>query len=298
MSRPDNEPIATPVPFAGCLKPLDVEARAGELILVGLPQDRKSTYRRGPAHAPATIRAAYDGACFNSTTEGGVDLGERVQDGGDWSDTGWGESHLEYRERAGALFRAKAVPFFLGGDHAVTIPLGQALQQVGEPVHVIQLDAHPDLYPDFDGDKHSHACTGARLLEMPWVASLTQIGVRCFNEVQRRVAREHKDRFRCFEAYELPGALPDLGLEGKPVYVTLDLDVFDPTFAPGVSHPVPGGLAIRPVLDLLRTANWRWIGMDVVELNPPQDQGHRTAILAGRLAHEAMGSVWGQQHPA
>ena len=66
----------------------------------------------------------------------------------------------------------------------------------------------------------------------------------------------------------------------------------DPSFAPGVSHPVPGGLTVRPVLDWLRTADWRWLGMDLVELNPERDQGDRSAILAGRLVHEAMGSAF------
>ncbi len=77
------------------------------------------------------------------------------------------------------------------------------------------------------------------------------------------------------------------------MYVTLDLDVFDPAFAPGVSHPVPGGLAPRHVLRVLQDAEWTLVGMDVVELNPARDEGDRTAVLAARLLHEAMGRAVG-----
>ena len=102
-----------------------------------------------------------------------------------------------------------------------------------------------------------------------------------------------KDQSKLFiyEARELPGPLPELRHipEGASVYVTIDIDGIDPAFAPGVSHPVPGGLTARQVLDFLGRGHWNLIGMDVVEVSPPRDIQSQTAILGARLLHEGMG---------
>ena len=101
----------------------------------------------------------------------------------------------------------------------------------------------------------------------------------------------YQDKLFIYEARELPGALPELGHipEGASVYVTIDIDGIDPAFAPGVSHPVPGGLSARQVLDFLGRGHWNLIGMDVVEVSPPRDFQSQTAILGARLLHEGMG---------
>jgi agmatinase len=282
----------TPIPFAGCFS--DEPDPTLPLAFVGMPYDAQSTYRSGSAEAPSRIRLAYDGRCYNATTELGADLGGLVSDAGDWLPAGsWEETREGYRTRAENLLAGEAVPFFAGGDHAVTIPVAEALAVLGEPVHVVQLDAHPDLYPEFGGDRWSHACVGARILEMEHVASLTQIGVRTLNQPQLEVARRHAGRLTILEARDAPFRPSDLAHlpEDSAVYLTLDLDAFDPAYAPGVSHPVPGGLTPRQALGLIQEAPWRLVGMDAVEVNPSRDQGDRTAVLAARLLHEAMGRV-------
>jgi arginase len=282
----------TPIPFAGCFA--DEPDPTLPLAFVGLPCDTQSTFRHGPAEAPLRIRLAYDGRGYNSTTEMGADLGGLVSDAGDWlPGRAWDETHGKYVEQAEQLFAGGSTPFFAGGDHAVTMPLVAALEVLDEAVHVVQLDAHPDLYPEFAGDPWSHACVGARILEMEHVASLTQIGVRTLNRPQLEVARRHPGRLTILEARDVPYRPSDLAHipANAPVYLTVDLDAFDPAFAPGVSHPVPGGLTPRQALALIQKGPWRLIGMDAVEVNPVHDLGDRTALLAARLLHEAMGRV-------
>lgn len=281
-----------PIPFAGCFA--DEADPTLPLAFAGLPSDGQSSYRQGPAGAPARIRLAYDGRCYNATTEIGADLGGLVSDEGDWPPgVTWDDTREEYVFRAERLFSGDAVPFFAGGDHAVTMPIVEALSVLDEPVHVVQLDAHPDLYPELDGDPWSHACVGARVLEMDHVASLTQIGVRTLNRPQLEVARRNAGRLTILEARDAPYRVSDLAHipERAPVYITVDLDAFDPAFAPGVSHPVPGGLTPRQGLALIQGGPWRLVGMDVVEVNPVRDHGDRTAVLAARLLHEGMGRV-------
>lgn len=283
-----------PVPFAGCFA-ADASASVGEapLALAGLPCDSQSSFRRGAADGPARIVAAYDGRGYNATTETGIDVAGRVVDLGTWTPgDDWALTAASYRERAEAVYRSGRVPFFAGGDHSVTVPIVEAAEVLGRPIHVVQIDAHPDLYPEFEGDHYSHACVAIRLLECEHITGITQYGIRTLNHPQIVAARLHPGRLAMHHACDLAGPLPNPAIEpGSAVYVTLDMDAFDPAFAPGVAHPVPGGLHPRQVLDFLEKAEWDLVGMDVVETNPRFDENDRTAILAARLLHEAMGQA-------
>jgi arginase family enzyme len=134
---------------------------------------------------------------------------------------------------------------------------------------------------------------------MDHVASLTQLGIRTLNEEQRRQAERYGDRLLVLEARDLEGPLKAPGHipEAAPVYVTIDMDGFDPAFAPGVSHPVPGGLSARQVLGLLQRGHWTLAGMDVVEVNPSRDFQDQTSILAARLLHEGIAYAAGHKLP-
>jgi agmatinase len=275
------------VPFAGCF----TTGPAAKLVFAGLADDSQSSFRRGASRAPAAIRLAYDGECYNSTSESGCDLAGKVFDAGDLpSLPDWPATARSFSEFAAAQWRAGKIPFFAGGDHAVTVPVAEALAVLGLPIHIIQLDAHPDLYPIYAGSLTSHACVAARLLEMPHVASVTQYGIRTENAVQAAHARSHSGRLRQFHTRAIGASLdyPPHIPHGAPVYITLDLDAFDPAFAPGVAHPVPGGLTPRQVLNFLQFAPWSLVGMDVIELNPAADIANLTALLAARCLHESM----------
>jgi arginase len=278
------------IPFAGCFTK-DGTADT-PLVFIGIPDDSQSTYRWGCSRGPGLIRSVYDGRSFNPTSESGVDLSESVVDFGDIEPRdSWESSAVHYQTAIESLLMDGKIPFIAGGDHAITIPAVEAMRILDEPVHVIQIDAHPDLYTEYRGVPHSHACTAARILEMTHVASLTQLGIRTLNDEQSKQLVRFHDRLRLLFARDLTGPLPSLRHipDDAFVYLTVDMDGFDPAFAPGVSHPVPGGLTSRQVLSLIQHGHWNLAGMDVVELNPSVDVNNLTAVLAARLLHEGMG---------
>ena len=288
-----NEP--TGIPFGGLIA-AGKAAERSSVSLLGVMDATQSTYRDRCAEAPPAIRAAYDGACYNPVSETGVDCAGSVRDLGDLRPDpgGFRESAARYRAAVAAELASGRTPFILGGDHAITPALVAAYAGRG-PIQVVQWDAHPDMYPDFEGNPDSHACVAARLLEMPHVASITQIGIRTETSVQRGIRESSGARVTQIPAREAERRSAFLSHlpEGAAIYLTVDMDGFDPAFAPAVAHPVPGGLSGRAGLDLVReigSGRRRLVGMDVVEACP-DDRDNRTLILAARLIHEGVGAV-------
>jgi agmatinase len=231
-------------------------------VFLGIPDDSQSTYRRGCSQGPQLIRSAYDGRAFNSTTELGIDLADSILDLGDVEPAdSWPASAERYRSAVESVLRTGRTPFIAGGDHAVTVPVVEAMRVLSKPVHVIHIDAHPDLYAEYEGSASSHACVIARLLEMDHVVSVTQLGIRALNDEQSKLLAQYQDRVHVLFARDLPSPIPRLKhlAQGAPVYLTLDMDGLDPTCAPGVSHPVPGGLSSRQVLSFLQNGHWNLV---------------------------------------
>jgi arginase family enzyme len=152
---------------------------------------------------------------------------------------------------------------------------------------ILHIDAHPDLYDEFDGNRRSHACPFARIMEEGLAKRLVQVGVRAMNPHQRAQA----DRFGV-EVIPMREVRPDLALDlSGPVYVSLDLDALDPAYAPGVSHHEPGGLSVRDVLHLLAGVEAPISGADIVEYNPIRDHADMTAMVAVKFYKELVGSM-------
>ncbi len=280
--------------FAGCFAQTAAERRSARIAFAGLADASQSSLHQGPARAPERIRRAYTASSYNSTSESGVDLARAVRDFGDFAPAAdWNGTAARFEQASREILRQGLTPFFAGGDHAVSVPVLAAAGDLQQPIHIIQIDAHPDLYPEFEGSRTSHACVAARLLEMEHVASITQLGIRTLNSAQQRVADAHPGRVHMFHARELSGELPALDYipPGAAVWFDFDLDGFDPAFAPGVSHAVPGGLTSRQALNFIQGRRWNLAGMSVVEVNPEFDEHDRTAALAARLLHEAMALV-------
>src|SRR5262249_7894003 len=141
--------------------------------------------------------------------------------------------------------------------------------------------AHPDLYDELDGDRRSHASPFARIMEAGLASSLTQVGIRTLNKHQR----EQAQRFNVtqIEMKDVPAWRPRFE---SGLYISIDLDGFDPAYAPGVSHHEPGGLTVRDVMNVLLSLDVALIGADVVELNPDRDINGVTAVLAAKLVKE------------
>lgn len=253
--------------------------------LIGIPSDSNSSFLRGAARAPAHIRAALASTHGNSAAENGLEIGVElhVQDKGDLAITETPEDDALIAAAIRKTAEAGALPISIGGDHWVTCPIVQALAKVHGPLSILHIDAHPDLYDHLDNNRRSHASPFARILESGSARRLVQIGVRTVNSHQR----EQAQRFKVVEqipARRFSSAIVPV-LDG-PLYVSMDLDGFDPSAAPGVSHHEPGGLTVREVLDALDRQTAWLAGADVVELNPDRDIGGVTAVLAAKLIRE------------
>jgi len=178
-----------------------------------------------------------------------------------------------------------AVPVFLGGDHSVTLPILQGLVRRHGPLNILHFDAHPDLYHSFEGNPRSHASPFARIMEERLATRLVQVGIRTLNRHQREQAERFGVEILPMRAFE-PRAVPVLC---GPLYISLDIDVLDPAFAPGVSHLEPGGLSVREVLNVLDLQRAALVGADIVELNPDRDLHGMTATVAAKFVKELCG---------
>ena len=258
---------------------------AGAVVtLLGIPTDSNSSFLRGPAKAPAAIRAALWSDAGNSFTESGLNLRADgvVQDAGDVSISETDADRTAIEDRASALLDRGTRVLGLGGDHSVTYPMIRAYAKRFPGMSIVHFDAHPDLYPVFEGNRFSHACPFARILEETSVSSLVQIGIRTMSDAQRPMAdRYHVRVFSPSQLAEAVAALP-----GGPVYISLDLDALDPAFAPGLSHREPGGLTVREVLEIAAQIPGSVVGADIVELNPDEDFRGMTAAVAAKFAKE------------
>ena len=252
--------------------------------LIGLPTDSHSSFLRGPASAPAAIRAALWSEHSNSASESGLELGNDilVEDIGDLPLAEDAGDVDRIREAAEQAVRDGAMPLFLGGDHMVTNPIVAGICAARGPVSILHLDAHPDTYEDFGGDSLSHASPFARIMERGDAKRLVQVGIRTSN----RHCREQAQKFG-IETVEMrdfdPGAVP---IPDGPLYISIDMDALDPAFAPGVSHHEPGGLSVRDVLSVLHRVTGPIVGADVVELNPTRDINGMTAVVAAKFIKE------------
>lgn len=252
--------------------------------LIGLPTDSHSSFLRGPARAPAAIRAALASDHSNMSTESGLELGGDlpVENAGDLPlDEGAGDVD-RIRKAAGAASRDGAVPIFLGGDHMVSFPIVSGLVGVHGPLSILHFDAHPDLYDDFEGDPFSHASPFARIMEGGYASRLVQVGIRTAN----RHCREQAERFGVETVAMADFSVDRVPIPDAPLYISIDLDALDPAFAPGVSHHEPGGLSVRDILAVLRRVPGPIIGADVVEYNPDRDINGMTAVVAAKFVKE------------
>lgn len=253
--------------------------------LIGIPSDSNSSFLRGAARAPAHIRAALASTHGNNAAENGLEIGVdmHIQDMGDVAITEAPDDDAVIAAAIRKAAKAGALPISIGGDHWVTRPIVQALAEIHGPLSILHIDAHPDLYDQLDNNRRSHASPFARILESRSAKRLVQIGVRTVNRHQREQAQRfgvvEQIPARRFSAHRVPV------LEG-PLYVSIDLDGFDPSAAPGVSHHEPGGLTVREVLDALDRQTAQLVGADVVELNPDRDISGVTAVLAAKLIRE------------
>ncbi len=257
------------------------------VALLGFGWDKSSSYARGPALAPTIIRSVLFSDASSTYSLSGVNVREVISS---FNFPSMPE-HVDdcrkvIREVVNEAIDSGARPLSLGGDHSISYPILCAIKQAYGPVNVLHIDAHPDLYDEFEGDRYSHACPFARALEANCIQNLVQVGLRSVSPAQRAFARKHDVVMLGADANAVE-QIPYAKLVA-PLYITIDLDGLDPAFAPGVSHPEPGGLSTRDVLSIFKKLEAPPIGADVVELNPEKDVNLATAMVAGRLVKELL----------
>jgi arginase len=170
----------------------------------------------------------------------------------------------------------------LGGDHSVTYPTLRGFHRHFPDITILHFDAHPDLYDILDGNRLSHACPFARILEEGLARRLVQVGIRTINANQ--LAQARKFGVDVITMRNL-SKVAQLKLEG-PLFISFDMDVLDPAFVPGISHYEPGGMSVRDVLNVIQSLRVPIVGADIVEYNPTRDQQTQTAMVCSKLLKE------------
>lgn len=259
--------------------------------LIGIPFDANSSFLKGPSFAPQRIRLMDKEGSANAFSESGLEVKNHVN----YKDCG--DLHFEHTDSQAAfdtiqhgirrLVKDNKKVISLGGDHSVSYPVMDVFAEKYDNLNILHLDAHADLYDNFDNNPFSHASPFARIMETHKINSLTQVGIRTFNTHQREQIQrfginvvEMKD----FN-YDFLQNLP------SPLYISIDLDVLDPAFAPGVSHHEPGGMTTRQLITIIQNIPVEIVGADIVEYNPIRDLNNMTAMVAYKIFKELVAKM-------
>jgi agmatinase len=285
--------------------------KGADLAILGIPYDGGVGFRAGAAQAPARLRAISSSSALVSEEGYVVEKTRfRIRDAGDvpaplgadGKQDGSETARVAYFERVQAAAEHEMQSAFLlaiGGDHSVHIPLSRAFAATHPQGYgTVLLDAHPDLFDVYEGSPTSHACPLRRALETGALRPehLLILGTRSYNPVEIAFMKEAGIRFVPARELQRMGveaavALARERLAGVPaVYLTLDIDVADPSCASGTGYPVAGGLVSRELIDLTRglVEALPVRAMDLVEVAPPLDPGGATEWLALQLIFECV----------
>lgn len=265
-----------------------------KFVIFGVPFDMTSTFRKGSRFAPRRIReASYNFESYLMDIE--VDLTKaRIHDAGDLVGLNNTESMSErVRMFAAKLKKAHKFPIAIGGEHSLTPAILESL----DGVSVISLDAHLDFRDSYMNERRSHACSTRRMCEIVGARNVVPIGVRSLSIEEKEAAEQlglnyvSSEEILAGKSIEevLERACSNFGNE--KYYLSLDMDVVDPAFAPGIANPEPFGLTPSHVKKCINSLSDRLVGFDVCEVCPVYDNGN-TSALAATFIREVIGSVF------
>lgn len=259
--------------------------------LLGIPSDHNSSFLKGSSLAPPLIRQMDLDGSANSFSESGIEIikGVNYLDLGDliFLKNDSQSVYSEIKKRIQDELHPSDKILCLGGDHSISYPIIEPYSEIFSGLNVLHLDAHADLYDNFDNNPYSHASPFARLMEKGILKSLTQVGIRTLNTHQKEQSERFGTRLIEMKDFDF-NFIQDLQ---SPLYVSLDLDVLDPAFAPGISHHEPGGLSTRELITIIQSIPVHIVGADIVELNPVRDVHNMTAMLAYKLFKELVAKM-------
>lgn len=268
--------------FCGCEHPIN-DAR---FVILGAPFDGTASFRPGARFAPSSMRRDSWGL-ESYSPQLDHDLEEAaVADAGDL-EMPYGDAKAAIKivkEAVSALLNEKKIPVMIGGDHSLTTGAVEAMLAHYPELHLIHFDAHTDLRPDYMGDPWSHASVMRRCYDLLGEWRIHSFGIRSGLKEEFLFAKKHLD----FHPFHLEGVENLKALIGDaPVYVTIDLDVLDPSEMPGTGTPEAGGVRFQELLKALaHVSALKVIGTDMMELSPPLDLSGASTALACKLLRE------------
>lgn len=287
---------------------LDWDNIKADVAVVGAPFDFGTQWRAGARFGPRSIREA--STLFSFGHDGAYDFEDDVVympkskvsmvDIGDadivHTDTIKSHANVEFAVRK--ILKAGALPVVLGGDHSVNIPCINAFDDQG-PIHVVQIDAHLDFVDERHGVRFGHGNPMRRAAEKDYVTGLTQLGIRNVSSTAREgyadARRMGSDilSVRDFRKLGVAAVLERVPA-GKNYYLTIDIDGFDPSIAPGTGTPSHGGFLYYDMLEFLDGLAQRGniVGIDLVEVAPEYDHTGMTAILAAQVLLNTLGRIF------
>ena len=278
-----------------------------DVAIIGAPFDFGTQWRAGARFGPRSVRdastlfsfghaGAYDHE--DDATYLGADV--RMVDMGDADivHTDTMKSHANIEAAVRAARRGGALPVVIGGDHSVNIPCINAMDDLG-PIHIVQIDAHLDFVDERHGVRFGHGNPMRRAAEKPYVTGLTQLGIRNVSSTAKEGYDDARAmgsdilsvrQVRALGAAAVAARVP----EGAQIYVTIDIDAFCPSIAPGTGTPSHGGFLYYDVLEILQLLAQRHkvVGVDLVEVAPDYDPSGSTPILAAQVLMNFLGFIF------
>ncbi len=266
-----------------------IEPSVATFIFAGVPFDQTSTYRQGSKQGPAAIRNAshvIESYCLQE--QNNVDAALLpIADIGDISFEPTSVQNMlrSVESVIGQIIQHDKIPLLLGGEHTLTLAAVRALPR---DIVLLQFDAHMDLRDRYQDKEFSHACVQRRIVEQLGPDHLIQIGVRAVSKEEYDYAQEQKITFYTCDDIRKEGVnkiaqrINDAIPPGPPIYLSVDMDVLDPAFAPAVGNPEAGGISTSELLTILRVIAPRAMIFDITEVAPQYDKGI-TAIAAARI---------------
>ena len=275
--------------FLGC----DADWEEARVVLYGAPYDSTTSFRPGTRFGSRAIRSESYGLELYSPYQD-AELRGRVLDSGDlelpFGDPAPALAMIE--ARAAEILQGGKIPFLLGGEHLVTLGAVRAAAKAHPDLHILHFDAHADLRADYLGSPLSHACVLRRCHELVGDHRIYQFGIRSGDKAEFDWGKGHVFTHK-FDLEGLSEALD--ALQGKPVYLTVDLDVLDPSVFPGTGTPEPGGVSFdalrRAVTDACRRL--KIVAADVNELSPHYDASGISTAAACKIVREMLIALGG-----
>ncbi|MEL6503755.1 MAG: agmatinase [Pseudomonadota bacterium] len=285
----------------------DWDALEADVAVLGAPFDAGTQFRAGARFGPRAIReastlfsfghaGAYDHEDDETYLPGSVsmvDMGDA-----DIVHTDTVKSHVNIEAGVRAALKAGALPVVLGGDHSINIPCINAYSEQ-EPFHIVQIDAHLDFVDERHGVRFGHGNPMRRASEKAWVTGLSQFGIRNVSSTAKEgyeAARAFGSDIRSVRQFRAlgPQAMAQRVPQGARVYVTMDIDGFDPSIAPGTGTPSHGGFLYYEILEFLQALAKRntIVGMDLVEVAPDYDPSGSTQILGAQILLNFLGFIF------